>query len=101
MGVDNYDSSFDNIEGCIQLSLVVGETGNVKNVDLLATEFGVHKSGLDRVFAVELYFTIVTDGVLSINGSAAIDEATVEGHGFSHGGFSRFGTAYKGNVTDV
>ena len=101
LGVDHDNGGFDYVEGCGQLALVVGEAGDIEDVDFLATKFGVHEGGLDAVFAVELDVAIVADGVLSVYAAAAVDEAATEGHGFGHGGLARFGTAHEGDVADV
>ena len=101
LGVDHDNGSFDYVESGVEFALVVGEAGDIEDVDFLATEFGVHEGGFDAVFAVEFDVAIVADGVFVVYTATTVDEAAAEGHGFGHGGFARFGTADEGDVADV
>ena len=101
LGVDDHDGSLDHVEGAVELTLIVGETGNIDNVHLLATKFGVHEGVLHGVAAVVLDVAIVADGVLAVHGTTTVDKAAAECHSFSHRGLAGFGAAHEGDVADV
>ncbi len=101
LGVDHDDGGLDHVEGCVELTLVVGEAGHIEDVYLLATELGVHEGVLHGVAAVVLDVAIVADGVLAVHAATTVDEAAAEGHSLSHGSLARFGAAHEGDVTDV
>ena len=99
-GVENDDAGVAYTECCVSVTHEVVGSGAVYHVELLAVELTVEHCGEHAVSVLFLHGEVVADGVLCLDRAAALDDSTLQKHGFRECGFTRAFASEQGYVFD-
>ena len=101
LGVDHEDAALADTESRIGAADEVVGTGGVDEVDLRALELGVQRGRIDGTLVQLFELIVVGNGVLVLDGAAAVDDLAFVQHRFGERGLSGLRAAQKNHVADV